>query len=137
MPPNYRQQQGQPLTRNERRGTLLLGVLLLVAAAGLGIWAVAGLSGAKAEKGPCVSAVIASSTGGGTVRFCGAEARSWCASETKGRQPGGGAGRAGVQTGRPIARSGRRWKLAVGEPGAVGVQPFGHAFVLKGEDLGS
>jgi hypothetical protein len=85
MPPNYRQQQGQPLTRNERRGPLILGAVVLVAALGLGIWALAGLGGAKSPKGPCVSAVIASSTGGGTVRFCGEEARSWCASETQGK----------------------------------------------------
>ena len=87
MPPNYRQQQGQPLTRNERRGPLILGAVVLVVAAGLGIWALAGLGGAKSPKGPCVSAVIASSTGGGTVRFCGQDARSWCASETKGTGP--------------------------------------------------
>jgi hypothetical protein len=87
MPPNYRQQQGQPLTRTERRGTLILGIVVLVTAAGLGIWALTGLAGAKSPKGPCVSAVIASSTGGGTVRFCGQEARTWCASETKGTGP--------------------------------------------------
>jgi hypothetical protein len=87
MPPNYRQQQGEPLTKNERKGPLVLGAVLLVIGLGLGIWAVAHLGGARAPKGPCVSAVIASSTGGGTVRFCGDDARNWCASETKGTGP--------------------------------------------------
>jgi hypothetical protein len=87
MPPNYRQQQGQPLTRNERRGTLVLGAVVLLVGAGLGTWALVGLGGAKTPKGPCVSAVIASSTGGGTVHFCGDDARRWCASETKGSGP--------------------------------------------------
>jgi hypothetical protein len=87
MPPNYRQQQGQPLTRNERRGTLVLGAVVLLVGVAVGIWAVVGLGGAKSPKGPCVSAVIASSTGGGTVRFCGDQARNWCASETKGNGP--------------------------------------------------
>ena len=87
MPPNYRQQQGEPLTSNERKGTLILGTVVLVIGLALGVWAVAGLGGAKSPKGPCVSAVIASSTGGGTVRFCGDDARSWCASETKGGGP--------------------------------------------------
>ncbi len=87
MPPNYRQQQGQPLTRNERRGTLVLGAVVLLVGAALGTWALVGLGGAKTPKGPCVSAVIASSTGGGTVHFCGDDARSWCASETKGIGP--------------------------------------------------
>jgi hypothetical protein len=100
MPPNYRQQQGRPLTSNERRGTLILGVVVLVAAVGLGIWALAGLGGAKSPKGPCVSAVIASSTGGGTVRYCGQQARSWCASETK------GTGSVAVQAQRACRRAG-------------------------------
>ncbi len=84
MPPNYRQQHGEPLTKSERKGTVVLGAVVLVVGLALGIWAVAGLGGAKTPKGPCVGAVIASSTGGGTVRFCGAQARGWCATETKG-----------------------------------------------------
>jgi hypothetical protein len=87
MPPNYRQQQGKPLTRSERKGTLVLGAVVLVVGLVLGVWAVAGLGGAKTPKGPCIGAVIASSTGGGTVRFCGAKARSWCATETKDGSP--------------------------------------------------
>ena len=108
MPPNYRQQQGEPLTRSERRGTLVLGAVVLVVGLVLGVWAVAGLGGAKTPKGPCVGAVIASSTGGGTVRFCGAKARSWCATETKEQQPGGGASSALMPAGRAVARGSRR-----------------------------
>jgi len=87
MPPNYRQQQGEPLTRNERRGTLVLGAVVLVAAAALGTWALVGSSGGQGSKGPCVSMVIASATGGGTVHHCGNDARSWCAAETAGGGP--------------------------------------------------
>jgi hypothetical protein len=87
MPPNYRQQQGHPLTSNERRGTVVLGIVVLLVGVALGTWALVGLGGAKTPKGPCVSAVIASSTGGGTVHFCGGDARSWCASETEGTGP--------------------------------------------------
>ena len=86
MPPNYRQQQGQALTRNERRGTVVVGAVVLVAGAGLGIWTlVGGASGAgTSPKGPCVSVAIPSSTGGGEVRQCGDDARKWCAAEATG-----------------------------------------------------
>ncbi len=50
--------------------------------AGLGIWQVAGGGGA-APKGPCVSINIASYTGGALVAHCGADARTWCATEAK------------------------------------------------------
>ncbi len=85
MPPNYRQQQGQALTRNERRGTVVLGAAVLLAGAGLGIWALAGGGSATtSQKGPCVSVDIPSSTGGGEVRQCGDDARTWCATEATG-----------------------------------------------------
>jgi hypothetical protein len=87
MPPNYRQQQGKALTSNERRGTVVLGATVLVAGLGIGIWALASGGGAKSQKGPCVSVVIASSTGGGMVRQCGADAHSWCATEATGTGP--------------------------------------------------
>jgi hypothetical protein len=88
MPPNYRQQQGQALTRNERRGTVVLGAVVLLTGAGLGIWALAGggsaSGGGSNAKGPCVSVDIPSSTGGGEVRQCGEDARKWCATEATG-----------------------------------------------------
>ena len=87
MPPNYRQQQGQALTSNEKRGTVVLGAVVLLTGAGLGIWALVGGGsggGSTSVKGPCVSVAIPSSTGGGEVRQCGDAARQWCATEATG-----------------------------------------------------
>jgi len=82
MPPNYRQHEGLPLARSERRAGWAVAVGVVVIGAGLGIWQVAGGGGA-APKGPCVSINIASSTGGALVAHCGADARTWCATEAK------------------------------------------------------
>jgi hypothetical protein len=89
MPPNYRQQQGHELTSNEKRGTVVLGAVVLLAGAGLGVWALAGggsggSGSGTSAKGPCVSVGIPSSTGGSEVRQCGDDARKWCAAEATG-----------------------------------------------------
>ncbi len=81
MPPNYRQHEGLPLARSERRaGWAVAGVVVLIGA-GLGIWQFAG--GGASPKGSCVSINVASSTGGAFVQHCGADARTWCAAEAR------------------------------------------------------
>jgi hypothetical protein len=80
VPPNYRQQQGEPLQSHERKGALMLAGVVVAAAAGLGIWGLSAGGGAKPD-GKCVSFSIASSTGGAVLRHCGADARTWCAAE--------------------------------------------------------
>jgi hypothetical protein len=82
MPPNYRQHEGVPLARSERRAGWAVGAAVVVIGAGLGIWQIAGGGGAT-PKGPCVSVSIASSTGGASVSHCGTGARTWCAAEAK------------------------------------------------------
>lgn len=83
MPPNYREQRGtSPLAPHERRGAWILGATVLVAALGVGIWGVAEGGG---PKGPCVTVVIAGSTGGENLQHCGGEAREWCAAEATSR----------------------------------------------------
>lgn len=85
MPPNYREQQsdqGRPLSGHERKGALALASALVLTGAGLGVWA--GVGGGQATpKGPCVTVVLASSTGGADVTHCGTQARSWCAAEAR------------------------------------------------------
>jgi hypothetical protein len=82
MPPNYRQHEGVPLARSERRAGWVVASVMVLIGAGLGIWEVAGSGGSASPKG-CVSIVLASSTGGATLRRCGADARAWCAAEAK------------------------------------------------------
>jgi hypothetical protein len=85
MPPNYSQQQGKPLSRRERRAAAVLGAVVVLAGAGVGAWAAVGPAGGGGSQGKCVSLVVASSTGGGTIRYCGAAARQWCEREATGR----------------------------------------------------
>ena len=92
MPPNYR--QGEPLTRRDRKAALAVGAVVVVLGAGLGIWGLAGGGGGGGGAGRFVSLVIASSTGGGTVRHCGEGARTWCAGEDRLTGPLAGQARA-------------------------------------------
>ncbi len=81
MPPNYRQHEGLPLARSERRAGWAVAAVVVLIGAGFGTWEVAG--GGTKPKGPCVSINVASSTGGAFVQHCGAGARTWCAAEAK------------------------------------------------------
>ena len=58
----------------------MLAGVMVAAAAGLGIWGLSAGGGAKPH-GKCVTFSIASSTGGASIRHCGAGARTWCAAE--------------------------------------------------------
>jgi hypothetical protein len=68
------------LLAHERRGLAVLAGLLVVVGIGVGSWELVS-GGANPSAGKCVSMVVASSTGGGELRYCGARARSWCAGE--------------------------------------------------------
>jgi hypothetical protein len=87
VPPNYRQQQGKPLSRHERKGAVAVVATVVLVGAGLGIWDLTGGSAGPTPAGPCVSVAVASSTGGGTMRQCGSDARSWCAAEARSTGP--------------------------------------------------
>ena len=72
----HSQRLAQPLTRGQR----WMIAVVLAAVAGVAIWAFAAPSAPVSRDG-CVNVVVASSTGGGLLTHCGAEARAWCASE--------------------------------------------------------
>jgi hypothetical protein len=81
MPPNYRQQQGQPLALSERKGALVLAAGILVCGLGLGSWELTnGFGSGSAQK--CVDVVVGSATGGGELHECGGKARTWCHTES-------------------------------------------------------
>ncbi|MDA8300871.1 MAG: hypothetical protein M0005_04860 [Actinomycetota bacterium] len=81
MPPNYRQQQGAPLSGRERRGFAVLAGVVVAAGVGLGTWGLAAGGGPSTAQGKCVSVLVASSTGGGELRHCGKGARNWCTTQ--------------------------------------------------------
>jgi hypothetical protein len=86
VPPNYRQQRGEPLSRREWRALSVVGAAVVLAGAGVGIWELATPGGGEGGRG-CVSVVVPSSTGGGTITHCGAGAKSWCAAEATAHGP--------------------------------------------------
>lgn len=60
----------------------ILGVVA-AAAVGLGIWSAVGSDPYSTSANGCVSVTIPNSTGGATLHYCGAEARSFCKSAYK------------------------------------------------------
>lgn len=70
-----------PLTPGERRVMLIvIGVVIVVVAAGAIVWAIVGHSSAHdgSSGDGCMDVAIASSMGGGIEHTCGAAARDWC-----------------------------------------------------------
>lgn len=81
MPPNYRQQQGQPISAHERRGFIFLVGAIVACAIGLGAWVVTNDFG-KPQPKDCVTVTIGGPTGGGYIGACGAKAKPWCRTES-------------------------------------------------------
>lgn len=86
MPPNYRQQQGKPLSRAERKGAVVLASFTLACGLGAGTWALTNGFGTSNQQ-KCVNVVIGSATGGGSLHQCGRAARDWCVTESKAAAP--------------------------------------------------
>lgn len=81
MPPNYRQQQGQPITKTERKGAIVLAGVIVACGLGLATWELTNGFGRPQPK-DCVSVVVAGPTGGGYIGACGAQAKPWCKTES-------------------------------------------------------
>jgi hypothetical protein len=79
----YRKTQRQPtepLTRRDRLGMAAVGLLVLAAFAGVGIWSVVRPGGYGRSHAGCVTVSAASSTGGALIHECGAGAVTLCRS---------------------------------------------------------
>jgi len=71
---------GPKLSRRGKFTVLtILGVVCL-AAIGLGIWSAVGSDPYATSANGCVSLTIPNSTGGATLHYCGADAKSFCRS---------------------------------------------------------
>jgi hypothetical protein len=71
---------GESLTPRQKRVFALAGGLLVVLAAGLGIWAAVSPGSYGRSSHGCVNVVEPSSTGGAVLHQCGTAARSLCRS---------------------------------------------------------
>jgi hypothetical protein len=72
------QPRAEPLTRRDKRGIAVIGVLLLAVFAGLGIWAAVRPGGYGQSRDGCVTVTAPSSTGGALLHACGADAKAMC-----------------------------------------------------------
>ncbi len=66
------------LTPREKRVFRIVGVLIIVILGGLGAWAALAPDSYSSSGHGCVSVTVPSSTGGATLHYCGAAARSFC-----------------------------------------------------------
>ncbi|MFY9931436.1 MAG: hypothetical protein WAK82_25890 [Streptosporangiaceae bacterium] len=66
------------LSTRQKRTFGVIAVVVLLLLAGLGIWGAFSSDKYGASGHGCVNVTVASSTGGATLHYCGAQARSFC-----------------------------------------------------------
>ena len=66
------------LSPRKKRAFAIIGVLVVLILAGLGIWSALASDSYSSSGHGCVNVTVPSSTGGATVHYCGAQARSFC-----------------------------------------------------------
>jgi hypothetical protein len=66
------------LSSRQKRVFAVVGVLVVLIIAGLSAWATVGSDRYSSSGHGCVNVTVPSSTGGATLHYCGAAARSFC-----------------------------------------------------------
>ena len=66
------------LSPRQKRVFAIVGVLIVLLLAGLGTWAGLASDSYSSSGHGCVNVTVPSSTGGATLHYCGAAARSFC-----------------------------------------------------------
>ena len=66
------------LSPRQKRAFTIIGVLVVLILAGFGTWAALASDSYSSSGHGCVNVTVPSSTGGATVHYCGAAARSFC-----------------------------------------------------------
>ena len=66
------------LTRKQKRTFAIAGVLVILVLGGLGAWGALSHDAYGTSAHGCVNVTLPSSTGGSTLHYCGAQARSFC-----------------------------------------------------------
>jgi hypothetical protein len=69
---------GESLSGRQKRAFAVLGVLLLVVIAGVGVWAVRDAGSYGRSANGCVNVSTPSTTGAGLIHACGADAQALC-----------------------------------------------------------
>jgi hypothetical protein len=71
---------GPPLSRKSKRVLILVLAVAAAIAVGFGVWSAVSPDTYGPSANGCVNVTIASSTGGATLHYCGAAAKSFCRS---------------------------------------------------------
>jgi len=66
------------LPPRQKRVFAVVGVLVILALGGLALWGALGSDSYSSSGHGCVNVTVPSSTGGATLHYCGAQARSFC-----------------------------------------------------------
>jgi hypothetical protein len=66
------------LSAGQKRAFAFIGVLVVLVLAGLGAWGALSSDSYSSSGHGCVNVTVPSSTGGATLHYCGAAARSFC-----------------------------------------------------------
>ena len=66
------------LSSRQKRVFAVVGVLVVLGLGGLGLWGALASDSYSSSGHGCVNVTVASSTGGSTLHYCGAAARSFC-----------------------------------------------------------
>ena len=66
------------LSSRQKRVFAVVGVLVVLGLGGLGLWGALASDSYSSSGHGCVNVTVASSTGGTTLHYCGAAARSFC-----------------------------------------------------------
>jgi len=66
------------LPPRQKRVFAIVGVLVVLVLAGLGTWSALASDSYSSSGHGCVNVTLPSSTGGATLHYCGAQARSFC-----------------------------------------------------------
>ncbi len=79
--------QAGRLTPRQKRIFAIAAVVVLVAFGGLAVWGAVAHDSYGASGHGCVNLTVPSSTGGSTLHYCGAQARSFCQDSFRSQDP--------------------------------------------------
>ena len=74
-----------PLPPRRKRVFAVIGVLVILVLGGLGLWGALAPDSYSGSGHGCVNLTVPSSTGGATLHYCGAQARSFCQASFRSR----------------------------------------------------
>jgi len=75
------------LTSRQKRVFAIVGVLVVVVLGGLGAWGALASDTYGSSGHGCVNVTVPSSTGGATLHYCGAAARTFCQTAFRSQDP--------------------------------------------------